>query len=104
MDKLVEFLAEGSHPVCVILKPEKTLDELIQCFKRKFINLEFTDTKGGTEIGINIGPNSTNENEINHLTKEVYIEGELYMNFVKVKVESNIKVCDFSGFGSLKII
>jgi len=104
MDQLVKYLSDGMHPVRIILKPEETMEELKKCFQRKFLNLEFLDTKGGTELGINLADQSAVLNQILKQKEEIEIEGQLFLNFSRVKLNASIRLNDFHGMGKLEVL
>ena len=58
---LVSRLCEGDHPVEASLRPEKT----VQIFKERIdmghVHIKFTDTKGGTELGVRLDPDAIDQ-------------------------------------------
>src|SRR5262249_557709 len=53
-DELVDRLCEGDHPVEAGLRPEKTVQVLKETIDRGYVHIKFTDTKGGTELGVRL--------------------------------------------------
>jgi len=51
---IVSFLCDGDHPVEVSLRPEKTAKAMKESVDRGYIHLKFTDTRGGTELGVEV--------------------------------------------------
>ena len=51
MDELVARLADGDHPV-VVGGPAPSLEQLQQSIDRGYVPIKFTDTQGGTELGL----------------------------------------------------
>lgn len=53
-DDLVNGLADGDHPVEAGLHPERTFKILQECIDRGYVHIKFSDTKGGTELGVRL--------------------------------------------------
>lgn len=53
-DDLVGFLSEGNHPVEAGVRPEKSVELFEEAVKRGLVHIRFTDTRGGTELGVPI--------------------------------------------------
>ena len=51
MNDLVKRLSEGSHPVEVSLRPERTVKLFREMLDRGHVLVKFTQTKGGSEVG-----------------------------------------------------
>lgn len=103
MDTLVAFLISKQQPVRVVLKPEETLEEFVACMERKFVNLLFTDTKGGTEIGITITETSLKADEIHNSAEIFTLQGECSLNFEKIKVKVDLALKDFTGSAEVTV-
>lgn len=103
MNQLIQFLAQGKHPVKVVLKPEATLSEFILCLRRKFLNIMFMDTRGGTELGITIIESSVSADDISEFIKSIVVEGECGLNFKKIKVKVEVSLIDFSGTAQVNL-
>ena len=54
MDELVARLSAGDHPVEASLRPEKTIKALKECIDRGYVHIKFTETEGGTELGLKL--------------------------------------------------
>ena len=52
MNDLVKRLCEGSHPVEVSLRPERTVKLFKEMLDRGHVLVKFTQTRGGTELGV----------------------------------------------------
>ncbi|MCJ8281304.1 MAG: MbtH domain protein, partial [Rivularia sp. ALOHA_DT_140] len=52
MNELVQRLSLCSHPVEASIKPEKTVTAFKESIEQGYIHIKFTETKGGTELGI----------------------------------------------------
>ena len=55
MNDLVKRLSEGSHEVEVSLRPERTVTLFKEMIDRGHVLIKFTQTNGGTELGVPLG-------------------------------------------------
>ena len=100
---LVERLCEGDHPIEVILRPERTLSLLRDAIDRAYVQVRFMETAGGTEVGLRLD----NEKSIFALAPAgdregtLHIEGNLTLDFVKVKCVADIDLNSMDGRGRL---
>lgn|SRR5262249_35814973 len=102
MSQLVQKLSQGDHPVEIALKPEPTLPRLKECIERGYVLLRFTDTRGGTELGVRVDMqastlNADFENGIGHIT----LAGTLTLDYVKVNCIADIDLSSFKGTGHI---
>lgn len=106
MDKLVKRLARGQHPVVVggpIPSREaftRRIDEI------GYVFLRFTDTSGGTEIGIRIDCNATGRSRDSDAGSDpeiLHVEGTLELNYVPVRCIADIDVSSLTGWGHLAV-
>ncbi len=58
MDELVQRLSEGDHPI--VANRYESAQELKQAIDRGYVLLKFTDTRGGTELGVRLDNAVTN--------------------------------------------
>lgn len=99
---LVERLSTGRHPVEISLRPNKELSRFKECVDRGYVHIRFTDTRGGTELGVRLG-------EETNLTRadfeagvgEASLAGTLTLDFVKVRCYATIRLPDLEGEGYL---
>ena len=49
-----ESSGEGSHPVEVSLRPERTIKPFREMLDREYLLVKFTQTRGGTELGFKL--------------------------------------------------
>ena len=105
-DNLVNYLAEGEHPVEIDLRPKKTLEELKACIDRGYIYVKFTKTRGGTELGFHIDQESSNTHraDFEKGSGTIHLEGKLTLNYVKVNCVADIDIATFNGKGHLDIL
>ena len=100
---LVRRLCEGDHPVEASLRPEKT----VQLFKERidmgYLHIKFTDTKGGTELGVRLDPDAVDMSRANFDAGDgtVHLEGTLTLNYVPVRCVADIDLASLAGQGHL---
>lgn len=104
MDGLVQRLTEGDHPV--VARRAKSAEELKQSIDRGYVLVTFTDTRGGTELGVRLDEALTDLSDANFEqgTGNVHLAGNLTLNYVKVRCVVNIDVAALEGKGYLEII
>ncbi len=100
---LVERLSEGDHAVEVSLRPEKTFKLFKEAIDRDYVHVNFTQTKGGTEIGFRLDRANSDFSEANLEggTGKAHIEGNLTLDYVKVKCVADIDLGKLAGTGRL---
>lgn len=105
MDELVAFLSTGVHPLEVTLRPQRTAVELESRIRLGHVHLTFTDTRGGTELGVQLDPAATNIDEADFTrgTGRVRIAGSLSLNFVPVRCIADIDLATLKGSGHLEL-
>ncbi len=104
MNELVQRLSEGDHPVEASLRPEKTATALKESIDRGYVHIKFTDTQGGTDLGIRLDQEASNWGEANfeQQTGQVHLVGNLTLNYVKVQCIADIDLETLEGKGHLK--
>jgi hypothetical protein len=103
VDELVARLSAGDHHVEASLRPEKTVKALKECIDRGYVHIKFTETKGGTELGVRL------DREVSDLSKadfdtetgNVHLVGNLTLNYVKVQCVADIDLKTLEGKGHL---
>ncbi|HEV2988332.1 MAG TPA: MbtH family NRPS accessory protein [Candidatus Angelobacter sp.] len=100
---LVDFLCEGDHPVEVRLGPEKTARRFKQSIDRNYVHIRFTETKGGTELGFHLDRDASNFSaaDFENGAGSVHLEGQLTLDYVKVKCIVDIDLSTLAGRGHL---
>ena len=104
MNELVQRLSQGNHPVDASLRPEKTAAALKESIDRGYVHIKFTNTKGGTELGVRLDQLASNLNQADfeHQTGNVHLIGILTLNYVKVRAVADIDLKTLSGSGHLE--
>jgi len=100
---LVDRLSEGRHPVEAGLRPERTARLFEEAIDRKYVHIKFTNTKGGTELGVRLDMDGCDFNgaDFENGTGTVHIEGGLTLDYVKVRCIADIDLGTLSGEGRL---
>ena len=100
MDALVKQLSSGSHPVA--LSRYESAADLQKSIERGFVLVKFTGTRGGTELGFHVDTQcqTTNAN-FGGSEGTVHLEGELSLNFHKVRCIADIDLKSLAGEGRL---
>jgi uncharacterized protein YbdZ (MbtH family) len=101
---LVDRLCEGDHPVELGLRPEKTARVFKEAIDRNYLQIAFSETKGGTELGIALdrGACDLTGADFENGTGTAHIEGGLTLDYVKVKCVMDIDVTTLAGKGRLE--
>ena len=105
-DDLVNRLADGDHPVEAGLRPERTVKILQECIDRGYVHVKFTETKGGTELGVKLDRDASDfsQADFENQTGTVHLEGGLTLNYVKVRCIAEIDLTTLAGQGHLEIV
>ena len=106
MNDLVQRLAAGNHPVEASLKPEKTAKALQESIDRGYVHIKFTNTQGGTDLGVRLDQNVSNLNEADFDQEigEIHLVGDLMLNYVKVRCIADIDLATLAGEGHLELL
>lgn len=104
MNELVQRLSQGDQPVEASLRPDKTAAALKECIDRGYVHIKFTNTRGGTDLGVRLDPEASNFNEADfeHQTGKVHLVGNLTLNYVKVRCIADIDLTTLEGKGHLE--
>lgn len=104
MDELVQRLLEGDHPV--IARRAESVGELDQSIDRGYVLVTFTDTRGGTELGVRLDETLTDLSgaDFEQRSGIVHLAGNLVLNYVKVRCVVDIDLATLQGKGHLEIL
>lgn len=103
MNDLVQRLSEGDHPVTVG-GPKPYLQDFKQRLEdMAYVFIKFTDTQGGTDLGVRVDRATTDLSQANfdQTTGIVHVEGTLTLNYVKVRCIADIDLATLEGKGHL---
>lgn len=106
MNDLVKRLSEGSHPVEVSLRPERTIKLFREMLDREYLLVKFTQTKGGTELGFKLDKERSDltQADLEAQTGKLRVCGELTLDYVPVRVVADIELPSLEGQGHLEIL
>ena len=106
MSDLVRRLAQGTHPVEVSLRPDRSLDELNGSIERGYLHLRFTGTRGGTEIGVSIDQDCSDFRlaDLDRGGGRFTVVGELALDGARVRCSAEIQLPEMTGVGALHIL
>ena len=102
-DDLVKRLSEGSHPVEANIRPKRTAEGLKERIDLGYVHIKFTDTRGGTELGVRLDQAAVDTSRADFLQSSgtVHLEGGLTLNYVKVRCIADIDLQTLAGQGHL---
>jgi hypothetical protein len=85
------------------LRPEKTAQALKERIDLGYVHVKFTETKGGTELGLRLDRETTNVSQASFESQagNVHLEGELTLDYVKVRCIADIDLKTLAGKGHL---
>jgi hypothetical protein len=104
MNELVKHLSTGSHPVELVIRPEKTPEALKACLERGYLHVKFTATRGGTELGVKIDENTSRlaQAAIDSAAGSIHVAGDLVLDYVPVRCVADIDLATWQGAGHLE--
>ena len=101
MNELVQRLSEGDHPVTVG-GPKPSLEEFHKRLTEMgYVFIKFTDTQGGTDLGVHIDKSATARPHFEQRSGIVHVEGTLTLNYCKVRCIADIELATLNGTGHL---
>lgn len=105
MSELVQRLTQ-EQPIVAKLRPAATLDQLKAAVDRGYVLLEFTETRGGTELGIRLNQNMSDLSAANFETGTgtIRIVGDLVLDYKPVRFHGFIDLGSMRGTGRLEIL
>jgi uncharacterized protein YbdZ (MbtH family) len=99
----VEALCEGDSPVEIDLRSDSTAKALREAIDRGYVHVRFTQTAGGTTLGFRLNRETSDFSaaDIENRTGSVHLEGNLTLDYVRVKCVANIDLENLKGKGHL---
>jgi len=105
INELVKRLSVGKHEVVIGHRnePHKEIKERIE---DGYLHIKFTQTRGGTELGINVDSNSTNVKDLDFTKGKglLHIEGTTNLNYNAIRLIADIDLASRKGEGYLQVI
>ena len=104
MDELVRNLVTGTHELSAARS--KSPEELRQAIERGYVLVKFTQTRGGTELGVRLdrSRSSTGNADFASGTGAVKLVGTLVLNYNEVELTADIALDTLQGSGALKLL
>lgn len=101
---LVDRLCDGDHPVEIGLRPEKTVKSFKEAIDRNYIHIKFTNTKGGTELGVKLDREACDfsQADFDQGIGAAHVEGDLTLDYVRVRCIADIDLAALDGKGHLE--
>lgn len=105
-DDLIARLSAPNNRIEVSLRPEKSAQALKQRIEQGYVHLKFTETRGGTELGVRLDPDrlELDQADFENQTGKVHLEGGLTLNYTKVRCIADINLETLAGQGHLQAI
>lgn len=101
---LVERLSQGQHPVEFRCRPETSLAALRDRLQQGLVHVRFTDTRGGTELGVRIDRDACDfkRGDLEAGTGAVDLVGNLTLDYVPVRFVATLDLQTLKGTGCLQ--
>jgi uncharacterized protein YbdZ (MbtH family) len=102
-ESLVERLSKGKHELAVSTRPEISLGLFKEAIDRGYVHIKFTETRGGTELGVRLDKARCDFSEADFEEGKgmAHLEGDLTLDYVKVKCITDIDLEKLAGRGHL---
>ena len=100
MDELVERLSRGNQPIQFEVRTEG-LEEVKERIEDGFVFITFPQTKGGTELGINLETKQTDlsKADFSKGTGSLHLSGICELNYQKIRCIADIDLSSRQGEG-----
>jgi len=104
VNDLVQRLTQ-EQPIIASLRPEATPEQLKAAVGRGYVYIKFTETRGGTELGIRLDPERSDTSGANYDagTGRIHVVGDLVLDYVPVRFHGDIDLASMAGTGRLEI-
>jgi hypothetical protein len=104
MKDLVQRLSEGTHPVEISLRPERSVTAFKEALDRGYVHVKFTGTRGGTELGVPVDRERSDLSaaDFEQGTGSATLAGELTLDYVKVRCVATVDLTTLAGQGHLQ--
>jgi core binding factor beta subunit len=103
MNELVQKLTQEQR-IVASMRPENTPALLKAAVDRGYVFIKFTETRGGTELGIRLIRDMSNtEADYENGTGSIHIVGDLTLDYVPVRFHGDINLATMEGTGRLEI-
>ena len=93
------------QPVVFFARRDDGLTELKAAVDRKFVHVKFTETRGGTELGVPVDAGSDLSGADWGAKKGmIHVEGDLELDGVRVRCIADLDIASLQGTGRLQIL
>ncbi len=102
---LVSFLSDGAHPIEVAERPISSAGVLREAIRSGNVHLAFIDTRGRTELRVNIS-DSQNQYDLTKFEEEsgvIHIAGTCNLNSKDLELEADIDLGTLTGQGYVRL-
>lgn len=101
---LVDQLCVGDHPLTICLHPGPSSKRLQAAINDGYVRVKFTDTEGGTELGVHLDKEMCDFKEANFEdgTGQARIVGNLNLDYTKLRCMADIDLNTLEGRGHLE--
>ena len=106
MSKLVEKLCMGDHPLEVRLWSDANCSALRDSVSSGYVHIRFTDTAGGTELGVTLDKSLTRLDGADFVAGEgmIMLVGNLALDYVPLRCWAHIDLSSLTGTGHLECV
>ena len=103
-ESLVDRLCEGDHRVEISLRPNLSAKAFKEAIDTGYVRVKFTDTKGGTELGIRVNNEASNfqDADFDLATGRAKVVGNLTLDYTEVRCIANVDLQSLTGQGRLE--
>lgn len=101
---LVDRLSQGDHPLVPGLRPDCTAQALRQAIDRGYVLIRFTETRGQTEIGMDLDTSACDlaSADFDNANGRIHLVGSLSLDFEDVRCIADIDLATLEGQGHLE--
>jgi uncharacterized protein YbdZ (MbtH family) len=100
-DDVVTYLSQGDHPVQVTAG---SAEQFLERIKSGYVKIKFTDTRGGTEVGVNLDAGARDAVGVEQQNGKVHIASDLTLNYRRVHLTADVALETLKGVGRLQLI
>jgi uncharacterized protein YbdZ (MbtH family) len=99
-------LTRGDWPIEVVLRPAASLTALREAIEEKYLSVRFTQTRGGTELGIPIAEELSDLSgaDFDAGTGSVRLVGDLTLDFTPIRCYADIDLATLDGRGRVEVL
>jgi len=100
---IVERLSAADHPVELGFGTNRSLKLAKEAVDRGYVHVTFPNTRGGTSLGVKLDRDACDfaNGDFEAGGGAVHLEGDLILNFVKVRCSADVDLATLSGTGRL---